>query len=297
MAQSVCRYSQDIQADWVVLNVHSENGVRRWFPQTLLRSYFTASFINLMIQKVCSPLLIVNSKWNKITHFKQIIFPTDFSADSKDGFVQAIDLAHRLQAKMVLIPLIPSKCGIGPLSSTQSMRNEVEMGEISESERNDEGFRRAGEAWSSLARSKGVETEVQYLEPYGESYSDKTFSEKKYYKTYYNDQWLEKIAKKSEIQPTLVAVSARSPFLQFSLLQNFPCPVWVLKAEPTPVYEAEEETRGGRVIPIRNQKSDLSFEKEAIPTEMEGESRYTVTEEDIDEDLIQHSSKVERAAK
>lgn len=95
-------------AQWIALASHGLKGPKRWI---------LGSFAESLLLKSDVPLLIVNPRWAKVSPFKMVYFPTDFSAQSKEAFRQVLELAQdqklsiTLFHKLITVPVYTMELG------------------------------------------------------------------------------------------------------------------------------------------------------------------------------------------
>lgn len=86
--EHLSRLAKRWRADLVVCGTHARRGIKRWvlgsFAETLLL-YFDL------------PLLLVNPHWSQRSQFKEILFPTDFSDESREAFTSVLHVARSLK--------------------------------------------------------------------------------------------------------------------------------------------------------------------------------------------------------
>jgi nucleotide-binding universal stress UspA family protein len=85
-------------SDLIVASTHAKSGPIRWF---------TGSFAETLMLYSNLPLLIVNPLWKRTLTQRGILFPTDFSDESRAAFDLAIDLAKRTKSAITIFHKIP----------------------------------------------------------------------------------------------------------------------------------------------------------------------------------------------
>jgi len=128
----------------IVTSTHGRRGLARFF----LGSF--AETLLLHVKRV--PTLLVNPLWKRTSDFKQFIFPTDFSAESKSAYLRLLPLLQAFHSKITLIhkiafawpPALMVTLDVGPVYE-KAIEAEVEI------------KRREARNWIREARKKGVE--------------------------------------------------------------------------------------------------------------------------------------------
>ncbi len=90
-AEGLIRYSKAIQADLIVASTHARSGLSR-----LMLGSFAEALCNLSD----TPILLVNPLWKKKITFKKILFPTDFSENSRSAYLQLLKWARLFNSKI-----------------------------------------------------------------------------------------------------------------------------------------------------------------------------------------------------
>jgi nucleotide-binding universal stress UspA family protein len=85
MTIELSRYAQMQKADVIVLSTHGRKGIKRWM---------LGSFAETLMRESKVPIFIINPHWKSSESLKNILFPTDFSAASKDAFLKVVDFAR-----------------------------------------------------------------------------------------------------------------------------------------------------------------------------------------------------------
>ena len=92
-AAKLTDYAKSQNTDVIVLATHGRKGLKRWF---------LGSFAESMMQQSEIPLLIVNPYWKRTSDFRTILFPTDFSDESKDAYLKVVDFAKTSGSRIIL---------------------------------------------------------------------------------------------------------------------------------------------------------------------------------------------------
>lgn len=91
--QTLVDHARKIKADLIALGTHSKTGPQRWVM---------GSFAETLALLCDLPFLVVNPSWKRAKTFDRILFPTDFSPESHAAFKRVMELAHQLDAKIIL---------------------------------------------------------------------------------------------------------------------------------------------------------------------------------------------------
>lgn len=91
-ATELSDYAKSRDADVIVLASHGRKGIKRWF---------LGSFAESMMQLPSGvPLLITNPHGKLTPLFGNILFPTDFSDESKEAYLRVIDFAKHAHSRI-----------------------------------------------------------------------------------------------------------------------------------------------------------------------------------------------------
>jgi nucleotide-binding universal stress UspA family protein len=88
------KHARDARADLIALSTRAKSGPARWFLGSFAETLSLSSDI---------PLLIVNPRWTRRSNFKQILFATDFSEESRAAFRKVVALANAYGARIRLL--------------------------------------------------------------------------------------------------------------------------------------------------------------------------------------------------
>jgi len=200
--QVLVDYVYEKSADLVVLNTHGRKGVPRLFLGSFAESLVFASPV---------PVLVTNPKAHVSAPIHPIIFPTDFSAQSKEVFESALALAQSLHTGILLyhkaeIPVaeVPYLFGYTPLAplSLEALYEDV---------------REEVEAWTRHGREQGVRVEFHLVQ--------------------HAEELVQNLIRVAEAHPSaLIALASESGPVATALLgsvtrkilREAPCPVFVL---------------------------------------------------------------------
>lgn len=96
-------YAEKEEAKVIATGTHMRKGLNRWAMGSFAENLTLYSTI---------PLLVVNPLWQPVHYFKQILFPTDFSNESKAAFDEVLKFARPMGCKITLFHKI--KQGLVP---------------------------------------------------------------------------------------------------------------------------------------------------------------------------------------
>lgn len=142
----VC-YAKQEQAELIVVSSHGRSGPARWL---------LGSFAETLTLQADIPLFVVNPLWKKSVDFKKILFPTDFSAESKAAFRKVLDMAAREQSRIVIFCKL-GMIGVPPVDFayvSSGYYAKMEEAEAVETMKNAEGL-------AALAKKRGVEATIE----------------------------------------------------------------------------------------------------------------------------------------
>jgi nucleotide-binding universal stress UspA family protein len=97
-AQALIRDSREHASDLIVASTSARRGPMKWF---------TGSFVESLMLYSELPLLVVNPLWKQGLEHEEILFPTDFSDESRRAFEMVFDLARRMKSEIILFHKIP----------------------------------------------------------------------------------------------------------------------------------------------------------------------------------------------
>lgn len=92
-ADLLTNYSKKIGAEIIFASTHAKRGVRR---------LFTGSFVETLTLRSDIPLIVVNPSWNRTADLKNIIFPTDFSDESREAYDRILEIAKTSGSKITI---------------------------------------------------------------------------------------------------------------------------------------------------------------------------------------------------
>jgi len=90
---SLLSHAHDSGAELIVASTHARKGLSR---------LALGSFAETLSLHSDLPLLVVNSKWKGQAPFREMVFATDLSRQSRDAFEEAMQLAYRLGCRVTI---------------------------------------------------------------------------------------------------------------------------------------------------------------------------------------------------
>lgn len=90
----LCGFAMDEGADLIAVSSHSRKGLSR---------FLIGSFAETLVLNAPLPVLVINPKWVPGKKMKHILFPTDFSPNSRKVFDRVLVLAKELQCEILLM--------------------------------------------------------------------------------------------------------------------------------------------------------------------------------------------------
>lgn len=135
---ALTEYAESRNADLLIASTHARNGVGRFvlgsFAETLM-----------LVSKV--PMLIVNPEMHEIEKVERILFPADFSSNSRRGFEAAARYAKEFDAELMIYYKPVAQAAVSfPQDPGFYAYYEKEM----------RAMKGAGKVWLKWAESKGV---------------------------------------------------------------------------------------------------------------------------------------------
>lgn len=222
--EEVISFSRKQKADLIVVSTHARKGIDR---------LKIGSFSETLMLSVDIPLLIVNPYWKSELRSNEILFPTDFSHESKEAFDKILEIAkvegsHITLFHKVRYPITPtlevafSSC---PSRSSKAFKQKI-----------DEIHKKTTQ-WSARASAEQVKIDISIDPKSGSSASEAIL----------------KLAKKL---PGIIAMASHSGRISRLILgsttreviRNSNCPVWVVH----PKSRAQS-----KVIDLNKAKSSL----------------------------------------
>jgi nucleotide-binding universal stress UspA family protein len=125
------------------------------------------SFVEALIRQSSLPVFAVNPQWRRFLGYKRIVFPTDFSSESKEWLDYAIGLAGSLQMKLALFHKLSFPLG-APSHRVLSLVPEVGHALAAKIER----AHWQAKKWVLAARKRGVQASVSVESRQQGSYLD-----------------------------------------------------------------------------------------------------------------------------
>ncbi|MGK5085398.1 universal stress protein [Bdellovibrionota bacterium FG-1] len=86
-------HARETKADFIVACTRAQKGLARWL---------TGSFTETLMLRSDIPLFLVNPHRKPSPRFKHILFPTDFSNESREAYAGVLDLARQLGASITI---------------------------------------------------------------------------------------------------------------------------------------------------------------------------------------------------
>lgn len=147
-AQQLIAYAKQVGADLIVVSSHGRKGVKR---------LLLGSFAETLSLYSDIPLLIVHPNWKKMPALKTILFPTDFSVESKEAFVHVLDFAAKRKSKVILFHKMPSLVypDFGMAFSVNNFYEDA-------IEKEDVTAQVTANDWAELAKKAGVKVEILF---------------------------------------------------------------------------------------------------------------------------------------
>ena len=119
------------------------------------------SFVNSIISHANVPVFVINSKTPALKSIEKIIFATDFSATDSRTFNKIVELAAKLESKLVLIHVLPNLVNesMAAYAGITGGWNNMEFYLDNE----EESMTKKGERWIAKARKNGVEASYELI--------------------------------------------------------------------------------------------------------------------------------------
>jgi nucleotide-binding universal stress UspA family protein len=217
-ARELVAYAKRSGADLIVVPTHGRTGVRRML---------LGSFAETLSLHSDVPLITIHPNWRRAPDFKTILFPSDFSEDSKAAFRRVIGFASIRRSRVVLFHKIAAP--IYPTLDAAFTAYQYQEQAIADEQAFNE---RAAKELVEEAKKVGVRVEVEFDKSRSGSVSDA-------------------ILKRSKRLGSMVAMVAQSGAVSAILLGSTTRqviraseqPVWVIHAERKRAEkEAQTET-------------------------------------------------------
>jgi nucleotide-binding universal stress UspA family protein len=201
--EEVMSFSKKQKADLIVVSTHARKGSKRWMM---------GSFAETLMLNSDIPILVVNPHLKGKPNLGEILFPTDFSDESKEAFEKVIELARIKGSHITLFHKVsyPVTPGIEPAFSAYPYQSDLFHKAI-EAKRSDASL------WADEAQSNQIELDTCIDLKMGSSAADA-------------------ILKFSKKKPGMIAMASHSgPFRRMLLgsttrkvVRGAECPVWIL---------------------------------------------------------------------
>jgi nucleotide-binding universal stress UspA family protein len=243
------KYARTSDTDLIVVATRGQKGPKRWVM---------GSFAETLILQADVPIFVINPNWDRAINFKHILFPTDFSPESKLVFRQVIELAKAQAAEITVYHKI--KYDLSPALELAMNTNPTYKHAIT---RELDVRRAEATQLAQEAESAGLRISISVEQNTKGSVADS-------------------IVKKANLQSSFIAMAAHSGGLRTALIgsvtrrviRNASCPVWILHSEK------KSEAKHGKLHLFRKRP----FKKQ--------EGIFSVSEDEIMDDLQFHGHKI-----
>jgi nucleotide-binding universal stress UspA family protein len=139
-------YARSVDADLVVVGTEKRRGLSR---------FFKGSFAEAVASQSDIPVLILAPDNERVSHYDSILFPTDFSDESKAAFDGAVELARDAGLSILLYYKTPLAVDYVPTASMVPVLVEVPRAAI-------ESHQADARRWIQEARAAGIEADVRF---------------------------------------------------------------------------------------------------------------------------------------
>ncbi|MEW6057346.1 MAG: universal stress protein [Bdellovibrionota bacterium] len=208
-AETLDRYAKSKDADLILVNSHGRHGLKR----ALL-----GSFAETLTLHSKTPVLISGPKTTRVSKLDQILFPTDFSRESRKTFEKVQELAEKLGAKITIFHAVLNPIEPFVQSGSALLAGGVvwTRGYIKQSY---ERQKLLAERWAAEARKKGLAADTAFdADSVSAVRSILQYARRK--------------------KPGLIAMASESSAASAALLgsigrgvaRDAPCPVWFLRS-------------------------------------------------------------------
>ena len=212
-AETLVTYAKQSGADLIALSTRARKGPVRWVM---------GSFAETLTLNSDIPLFVVNPLWKSSATFKHILFPTDFSVESKKAFGKVLAMAKMLGSKISIFHKVAYT--VGPTFDSAFMPQALYKRILREEV---QARQAEGQKWIVLANTMGVKASFTIDTQKG------TTTE-------------EAILAKAKAKPGITAMAARSGQISSAvlgsvarkMLRSSPQPVWVFHSERKKQQEA-----------------------------------------------------------
>ena len=193
----------------LVTSTHSRSGFKRLFMGSFAET--------LMLHAHELPILFINPHWRRMSDFKKIVFPTDFSDQSKAAFLSFLPIARRLKSTLTLIHKLA-------FSWPPALMVSLDVGPFYEKVIQDELESKKSEAkrWVDYALKEGVN--VNY---FIDRHEEDSVVESILHYTKNKKALIALAAQSSPITTTLLGSTTRS------LIRHSADPIWVIPSQLT----------------------------------------------------------------
>lgn len=91
---AINRHALNEKVEFIALHTHSRTGLKRFFMGSLAETFMLQAKV---------PLLLINPACATPREVKHILFPTDFSDDSKEALTKLLPMAAKLKARITIL--------------------------------------------------------------------------------------------------------------------------------------------------------------------------------------------------
>ena len=234
------RLAKRWKADLIVTSTHARKGIKRWV---------LGSFAETLLLYSETPLFFVNPLWNRANTFRHILFPTDFSTESKVVFNQVLNLVKSLGSHLTLFHKVSYSWP--PTVVTAFSPNYIYMDAC---ERELKSKRKLASTWAGEAKAKGITVDTWVDQNPDESVAEAIIRQSKK-----NSSLIAMASQSSPVRATLLGSTTRK------VVRTSPFPVWVLH----PNLRVQEESGKVRAIKRDQREPIFSFTKEDIEADLQ----------------------------
>lgn len=215
-AVGIVRYASQKSADLILIASHGRKGIERWRM---------GSFAETLLLNSDIPVFILNLLWDQESNFKNILFSTDFSNESKVAFQRLCLFAKFLGSEITIFHKMSYDYVTIPYVAMSHYRYDAEV------EEEVDDCVREGEQWVKEAHDYGVHARFVLDRSIRNAVAAEVLLE-------------------SDKKPGLIALASESPEILYSVfgavttkvLRNTRHPVWVFR----PTYGVRQK-RGVRL--------------------------------------------------
>ena len=203
----------------IVTSTHSRKGLKRLFMGSFAET--------LMLHAPEIPILFINPYWRRMSDLKKVVYPTDFSPQSKEAFLSFLPIAQRLKSTITIIhklvfawpPALMVSLDVGPFYE-KAIESEIES------------KKREGKIWTEEANKYGIKANC-FIDHHEEN------------------SVIDSIITYTKTRRALIALAAQSgPFTTTifgsttrSLIRQSINPIWVIHTKQKSNQELKHETK------------------------------------------------------